>query len=148
MTNKPVTDGLKKVLADSYTLALKTQNFHWNVEGRHFSALHALFETQYTDLAAAIDEIAERIRALGEKSPGSYAEFGKLTVIKEGKSDLDENAMVKDLHDSHVQIVGTLKKALTAAQKAEDEATADVLIGRIQIHEKTAWMLKASLPKK
>lgn len=146
MSNKPVTEGLKKTLADTYTLALKTQNYHWNVEGQRFRSLHLMFEEQYNELTTVVDEVAERIRALGEKSPGSYAEFAKLTVIKEGNSDLDENQMVKDLYQSHLQIVATLKKALAAAQKAEDESTADLLIGRITAHEKTAWMLKASLP--
>lgn len=146
MSNKPVTESLKKALADTYTLYLKTQNYHWNVEGRHFHSLHLMFEGQYTELAAAVDEVAERIRALGEKAPGSYGEFSKLASIKEGNSSLDENQMVKDLYTSHQQIVSTLKKALSAAQKAEDEPTADLLIGRIQVHEKTAWMLKSSLP--
>jgi len=146
MSNKPVTEGLKRVLADTYTLYLKTQNYHWNVEGRHFRSLHLMFEEQYTELAAANDEIAERIRALGEKAPGSYAEFVKLATIKEGNSELDENQMVKDLYQSHQTIVATLKKALAAAQKADDEPTADILIGRLAIHEKTAWMLRSSLP--
>lgn len=148
MTNKPVTDALKKVLADSYALALKTQNYHWNVEGRHFAALHAMFEAQYSALAVAVDEIAERIRALGEKSPGSFSEFSKLTIIKEAKSSLDENAMVKDLYESHQLIAATVKKALAAAQKAADEVSADILIGRLTEHDKTAWMLKSSLPTK
>jgi starvation-inducible DNA-binding protein len=146
MSNKPVTEGLKKSLADTYTLYLKTQNYHWNVEGVRFRSLHLMFEEQYTELAAAIDELAERIRALGEKAPGSYSEFTKYSSIKEGDSSFDENQMVKDLYTSHQQIVTTLKKALTASQKAEDEPTTDLLIGRIAIHEKTAWMLKASLP--
>ncbi len=146
MTTKSVTDGLKKVLADSYSLALKTQNYHWNVEGTRFRELHLMFQEQYNELAAAIDEVAERIRALGEKSPGSFAEFGKLSVMKEGHSNYDENQMVKDLWQSHQTIGATLKKAHAAAEKAEDEPTVDLLVGRMAVHEKTAWMLKSSLP--
>ncbi len=146
MSNKATVEGLKKVLADSYILALKTQNYHWNVEGANFKQLHLMFEEQYTELAAAIDEVAERIRALGEKAPASFAAFTKLTVIKEGDSELDEHQMVRDLYVSHQTIVTTLKKALAPAQKAGDEATADMLIGRIAAHDKTAWMLKSSLP--
>lgn len=146
MTNKPVTEALKRVLADNYALYLKTQNYHWNVEGRHFKSLHVMFEEQYTALFAANDELAERIRQLGEKAPGTFAEFSKLTSIKEGNSELDENQMVKDLYVSNQQIVTTLKKAIAAAEKADDNATADMLVARIQAHDKAAWMLKSSLP--
>lgn len=146
MTNKPVTEALKRVLADNYALYLKTQNYHWNVEGRHFKSLHVMFEEQYTELFAANDELAERIRQLGEKAPGTFSEFSKLTVIKEANSELDENQMVKDLHNSNQQIVATLKKAIAAAEKADDQATADMLVARIQAHDKAAWMLRASLP--
>jgi starvation-inducible DNA-binding protein len=146
MTTKSVTDGLKKVLADSYALALKTQNYHWNVEGTRFRELHLMFQEQYTELAAAIDEVAERIRALGEKSPGGFAEFTKLSAIKDGHSNYDENQMVKDLWQSHQTLVTTLKKAHAAAEKAGDEPTVDLLVGRMAVHEKTAWMLRSSLP--
>jgi starvation-inducible DNA-binding protein len=146
MSNKPVIESLKKLLADSYTLALKTQNYHWNVEGEQFATLHALFEAQYGELSAAIDEVAERIRALGEKSPGSYAAFSKLTVISEGDGDLDAPAMVKDLYHSHQQIIKTLNAAFEKADKAGDEGSADLCVGRLRAHEKAAWMLKSSLP--
>ena len=146
MSNKPVTDAMKKALADTYTLYLKTQNYHWNVEGARFRSLHLMFEEQYTALAAVVDETAERIRALGEKAPGTYAEFSKLSSIKEGNSDFDENQMVRDLYTSHQSMIATLKKVATAAEKAEDKVTEDFAIGRIADHEKTAWMLKSSLP--
>lgn len=146
MSNKPVTEALKRVLADNYALYLKTQNYHWNVEGRHFRSLHLMFEEQYRELFAANDELAERIRQLGEKAPATFAEFSKLTIIKEGNSELDENQMVKDLYQSNQQIVTTLKKAIAAAEKADDQGTADMLVARIQAHDKAAWMLKSSLP--
>jgi starvation-inducible DNA-binding protein len=146
MSNKPVTEALKKVLADTYTLYLKTQNYHWNVEGANFRALHLLFEEQYNELFAAVDLIAERIRALGEKSPGSFAEFKKLTLISEGNSEFDSNRMLKDLHDSQQTIIGNLKKAITVADKADDVSTVDLLTQRITAHDKAAWMLKSSIP--
>jgi starvation-inducible DNA-binding protein len=146
MSNKPVTEALKRVLADTYTLYLKTQNYHWNVEGRHFHSLHLMFEGQYNELALANDEIAERIRSLGEKAPGTFAEFAKLSSIKEASSELDENQMVKDLYQSNVALTQTIKKALSAAQKADDEGTTDLLVVRSKAHEKAAWMLKSSLP--
>lgn len=121
MSNTPVTTALKTVLADSYALALKTQNYHWNVEGRHFPSLHPMFEAQYDALFEAIDTLAERIRAL------------------------DENAMVKDLHDGHTQLAKTVSDAIKTAQKAGDEVTADILIDRLTQHDKTAWMLRSSL---
>lgn len=145
MANNYIT-ALQSVLADSYLLYLKTQNYHWNVEGRHFSHLHALFETQYTELAAANDIIAERIRALGEKVDGTYAGFSKRASIKEGDCTLDENAMVKDLFESNQQIVKTLKTAMSAAESADDQVTVDLMVGRTTAHEKAAWMLRSSLP--
>lgn len=145
MSNKPVIDALKTSLADTYTLQLKTQNYHWNVEGRDFAALHALFENQYNELFAAVDEIAERIRALDEKAPGTYAEFSKLTTLKEGDSSLDEFGMVRDLYQSNLQIAQTLKKGVEKAENADDVSTADLLTGRITVHEKAAWMLKSTL---
>lgn len=146
MSNKPVTEALKKALADTYTLYLKTQNYHWNVEGARFRSLHLMFEEQYTALAAVIDETAERIRALGEKAPGTYAEFAKLSSIKDGDSSFDENQMVKDLYNGHQSVIATLKKVISAAEKAEDKVSEDFAIGRIADHEKTAWMLKSSIP--
>lgn len=146
MSNKPVTDALKRVLADTYSLQLKTQNYHWNVEGRHFSSLHKLFEAQYNELFAAVDEIAERIRALGEKAPGTYSEFQKWGSISEGDAELDENRMVKDLYDSNRQLAQTLKKGIAVGEKADDAASVDLLTQRLAVHEKAAWMLKSSLP--
>ena len=145
MSNKPVIDALKTALADTYTLQLKTQNYHWNVEGRDFAALHALFETQYNELFAAVDEIAERIRALDEKAPGTYAEFSKMTTLEEGDANLDEFGMVRDLYKSNQQITATLKKGVEKAESADDVSTADLLTGRITVHEKAAWMLKSTL---
>lgn len=146
MSNKPVTDGLKKVLADTYSLLTKTQNYHWNVEGANFSSLHVLFEGQYNELFAAVDVVAERIRALGEKAPGSPSEFKKLSTISEGNSELDANGMLKDLYASNQTTLATLKKALAAAEKASDVSTADLLTQRITAHDKASWMLKSSLP--
>lgn len=146
MTNKPVADGLKKVLADTYNLMTKTQNYHWNVEGSNFNGLHALFEGQYTELFAAVDVIAERIRALGEKAPGSGAEFKKLSSLSEGNAEFDSARMIKDLYESNQTVIATVKKALAAAEKANDVSSADLLTQRITTHDKAAWMLKSSLP--
>ncbi len=143
MTNKPVTDALKKILADTYTLQLKTQNYHWNVEGSHFRSLHLMFEEQYNELFAAVDVIAERIRALGEKAPGTYAEFAKLSKIKDGDHSITGLAMAKDLHTTNVQVTKNLKAALEIAEKADDASTADLLTQRITVHDKAAWMLKS-----
>lgn len=137
---------LQNVLADNYTLYLKTQNYHWNVEGPNFKSLHELFEVQYNDLFAANDEIAERIRTLGEKVDGSYAGFSKRATIKEAKLGLDEMEMVRDLFESNQQMIKTLKTALDAAQAAGDEVSADLLIGRITVQEKASWMLRSTLP--
>ncbi len=141
-----LTDALKTVLADSYTLYLKTQNYHWNVEGEQFAALHAMFETHYTDLATAVDEIAERIRALGEYAPGSFSSFAKLATIAEAKDGLDQYAMVEDLYGSHRQMLASLKQALEAAKAEEDEVSLGMIAARMEIHEKTAWMLRSTLP--
>lgn len=147
MSNKPVTEALKKVLAETYGLMLKTQNYHWNVEGPNFPGLHALFMTQYSELFLAVDLIAERIRALGELAPGSYGEFSKLSKIRDGDGALDADAMVKDLYEGNVQLLATVKKAFAAAEKAGDQPTLDLMNARTATHEKTAWMLRSSLPK-
>lgn len=137
---------LKVVLADNYTLYLKTQNFHWNVTGANFSSLHALFQGQYTDLFAANDDIAERIRALGEFAPGSFEQFLKLTTIKEAKSTpASANEMLKELAKDQKTILASINAALEEAKAGNDEATTDLLIGRIAVHEKNAWMLNSSL---
>ncbi len=146
MSNKPVTENLKKTLADTYSLLTKTQNYHWNVEGANFSSLHTLFEGQYTELFAAVDVIAERIRALGEKAPGSASEFKKWSSMSEGSSSFSSDRMLQDLHDSNMIVLATIKKALAAAEKAGDASTADLMTQRISAHEKAAWMLRSSLP--
>jgi len=145
MTNKPVTDALKTALADTYSLQLKTQNYHWNVEGTHFRSLHLLFEEQYNELFAAVDVIAERLRTLGEKAPGGYAEFAKLTKVKDGDNSYDDFQMVKDLYQSNLQLSESFKKAIEKAEKADDPATVDLFTQRIAVHDKAAWMLKSSL---
>lgn len=145
MSNKPVSNALKTVLADSYTLYLKTQFFHWNVTGPHFKSLHLLFEEQYTDLQAAVDEIAERIRALGDTAPGSYKAFAKLTGITEADDVPEAMSMVKTLAKDQDIILDSLQKTLEAAQKAGDEVTVGIVTDRMTVHEKNRWMLKSSL---
>lgn len=135
------------VLADTYTLYLKTQNYHWNVEGERFKSLHELFELQYTELAAAVDEIAERIRALGEKVDGTYEGFAKLRTLDEAKMDISDVEMVQDLFESNKQVVASLQKAREVAEDADDQVTVDMAIGRTAVHEKAAWMLRSSLPE-
>lgn len=147
MSNKPVTEALKRVLADTYGLMVKTQNYHWNVEGPQFPGLHALFMTQYSELFLAVDLVAERIRALGEKAPGSYGEFSKLSKIHDGNGDFDADQMVKDLYEGNVTVLASIKKAFAAASKAGDDSTVDLLTQRIGVHDKAAWMLRSSLPK-
>jgi starvation-inducible DNA-binding protein len=147
MSNKPVTDALKKALADTYLLLIKTHNYHWNVEGPGFRQLHLLFEEQYNELFTAVDLIAERIRALGEKAPASPSEFAKLSKIKEGNSELDADAMLSDLYASNMLAVETFKKLFDVSEKAGDGASNDLSNQRRAVHEKAAWMLKASLPK-
>ncbi len=145
MTNKNVSDSLKVALADSYVLYLKTQNFHWNVTGPNFKSFHMMFEEQYNDLFAAVDLIAERIRAIGDKAPGSFAKYATLTNIKEGDENLDASSMIKELASDQEVIAKTLTKALQEAQKIDDEVTAGIVTDRIEIHQKNAWMLKSSL---
>lgn len=145
MTNKAVIDSLKEALADSYVLYLKTQNYHWNVTGPNFKSFHLMFEEQYNDLFLANDLIAERIRAIGEKAPGSFSAYNKLTNIKEGDENSDANSMVKELAADQGVMVKTLTKVLKAAQATEDEVTAGIITDRIEIHEKNAWMLNSSV---
>ena len=145
MTNKNTIDSLKIVLSDSYVLYLKTQNYHWNVTGPYFKSLHVMFEEQYNDLFTAVDLIAERIRALGEKAPGSFAIYSKLTNIEEGNENTDSDYMVKDLATDQDIIVKTLTNALKEAQAVSDEVTVGILTDRIEIHQKNSWMLKSSL---
>ena len=142
-----VAEGLSHLLADSYTLYLKTHKFHWNVTGPMFQTLHLMFETQYTELSTAVDLIAERIRALGSLAPGSYAEFGKLSSIKEATDTPKAEDMIRQLVEGQEAVVRTARKVFPIAEKAGDEATADLLTQRIQLHEKTAWMLRSLLEK-
>jgi starvation-inducible DNA-binding protein len=141
-----IAAGLSRVLADSYTLYLKTHNFHWNVTGPMFNTLHTMFEAQYTELAMAVDLVAERIRALGHFAPGSYAAFADLSSIKEApKKPPEAMAMVRALAEGHEAVARTARAVFPAADKASDEVTADLLTQRMQVHEKTAWMLRAML---
>lgn len=144
---KAIAAGLAKLLADSYSLYLKTHAFHWNVTGPMFQTLHLMFETHYTELALAVDAIAERIRSLGEFAPGSYAAFGRLTSIKDADGVPPALKMVEELVLGHEAVARTARSLYAATDKAGDEATADLLTQRIQIHEKTAWMLRSLLEK-
>lgn len=140
-----IVTGLNKLLADTYTLYLKTHNFHWNVTGPHFSPLHLMFEGQYTELALAVDAIAERIRTLGFPAPGSYAAFSKLATIREETGVPAANDMVAALAADQEIIVRSIQTLWPAVDDAGDQGTLDLLTQRLSIHEKTAWMLKSSL---
>jgi len=132
-------------LADSYSLYLKTHNYHWNVEGQLFNTLHEMFEVQYTELAAAVDEIAERIRALGIKAPGSYSEFAALTSVEEAQGGETAEEMIRQLAIGQESVVRTGRSVFPVANSANDEPTADLLTQRMQTHEKNAWMLRSML---
>ena len=140
---KTVAAGLKKLLADTYTLYLKTHNFHWNVKGPQFRELHLMFEEQYTELATAVDVIAERIRALGSPAPGTYSELNELTVIKETRGVPSSDSMIQILTEDNEAVVRTARKVLEQSQKAGDESSASLIGDRMVIHEKTAWMLRS-----
>lgn len=140
-----IADGLAHLLADTYTLYIKTHNYHWNVTGPQFKSLHELFEEHYIEMAEAVDEIAERIRALGHFAPGSYKEFSKLTVIEEEDGHPSADQMVRNLVTSHERVAKTARKAFKPADAAGDEPTCDLLTVRMQFHEKTAWMLRSTL---
>ncbi len=142
---KAIGQGLSRLLADSYTLYLKTHNFHWNVTGPMFNTLHLMFEQQYNELALAVDLVAERIRALDLPAPGSYAEFGKLTVLKEAAGTPKAMEMVRQLVKDHEAVVRTARDVFKMADEASDEPTCDLLTQRMQTHEKTAWMLRSLL---
>jgi starvation-inducible DNA-binding protein len=142
-----IAKGLGRLLADTYTLYLKTHNFHWNVTGPMFNTLHLMFETQYNELALAVDLIAERIRALGFPAPGSYRAFGKLTSIKESQGSPDAKQMIRELVEGQEAVVRTARSIFPDAEAAHDEPTADLLTQRMQVHEKTAWMLRSLLEK-
>lgn len=140
---KKIAEGLSRVMADTYALYLKTHAFHWNVTGPQFQALHGLFETQYTELAVAVDDIAERIRALGVFAPGSYSQFAKLSTIKEETGVPSAEDMIKQLVQDNEAVVRTARAVLPVAEDGKDEASVDLLVGRMRIHEKTAWMLRS-----
>ena len=142
---KEVAEGLSRLLADSYTLYLKTHSFHWNVTGPMFQTLHLMFETQYNELALAVDLIAERIRALGLPAPGSYKQYAKLTTIEEADGTPPAREMIRQLVLGQEAVVRTARTVFGAAEKAGDDASVDLLTQRIQLHEKTAWMLRSLL---
>ncbi|AXI99800.1 starvation-inducible DNA-binding protein [Cyclonatronum proteinivorum] len=140
---KAIAKGLSALLADSYMLYLKTHNFHWNVTGPHFHSLHQMFEEQYTELATAIDEIAERIRALGEFAPGSFNEYVKIAKVQEEDGVPEALDMVRNLLKANEQVISTAREALPACEEGNDEASLDLLTQRLQVHSKTAWMLRS-----
>jgi starvation-inducible DNA-binding protein len=145
---KKIVEGLSRLLADTYTLYLKTHNYHWNVEGPMFQTLHTMFELQYTELALAVDLIAERIRALGHYAPGSYAQYAKLSSISEETGVPSAQDMIKNLVKGNEAVTKTAREIFPLTDKANDEPTADLLTQRMQTHEKTAWMLRSLLEKK
>ncbi|MBP6783888.1 MAG: DNA starvation/stationary phase protection protein [Verrucomicrobiales bacterium] len=140
-----IAAGLSRLLADSYTLYLQTHNFHWNVTGPMFQTLHVMFETHYTELALAVDVIAERIRSLGMHAPGTYGDFVRLSSIKEIPGVPKAKEMIQLLVLGHEAVVRTARSIFPVVEKAGDEASADLLTQRIQLHEKTAWMLRSLL---
>ena len=140
---KSIAQGLSTLLADSYTLYLQTHNFHWNVTGPMFQTLHLMFETHYNELALAVDAIAERIRALGYPAPGTYSEFSQMSNIKETTGVPKADIMIEILITSHETVIRTARSLLPLVEKASDETSADLLTQRMQIHEKTAWMLRS-----
>ncbi len=142
---KAIAAGLSHLLADTYTLYLKTHSFHWNVTGPMFQTLHTMFEEAYTELWAALDEVAERIRSLGEPAPGSYAAFAKLTSIEEEPGVPEAKEMIRQLVAGHEAVAKTARSIFPAAENGHDEVTADLLTQRMTVHEKTAWMLRSLL---
>ncbi|NEQ25919.1 MAG: DNA starvation/stationary phase protection protein [Microcoleus sp. SIO2G3] len=140
-----IAQGLSRLLADTYTLYLKTHNFHWNVTGPMFQTLHTMFEQQYTELAVAVDDIAERIRSLGFPAPGTYSDYVKLASIEETMGVPTADDMIRLLVAGNEAVVRTARAAFPAAERAGDESTADLLTDRLRLHEKTAWMLRSLL---
>lgn len=140
-----ITAGLSRLLADTYTLYLKTHNYHWNVTGPMFQTLHLMFETQYNELALAVDLIAERIRSLGARAPGSYREFTKLSSVSEDEDAPDASEMIRRLVDAQQTVARTARSIFPLVERAHDQPTADLLTQRLQVHEKTAWMLRSLL---
>ena len=142
---KIIAEGLGQLLADTYTLYLKTHNFHWNVVGPRFRELHLMFEEQYTELATAVDDIAERIRTLGFPAPGTYSQYANLSAIKETTGVPAAEAMIRILTEDNETVVRTARRILPLAQDADDESTASLIADRMVIHEKTAWMIRSLL---
>lgn len=142
---RDIAEGLSQLLADSYTLYLKTHNFHWNVTGPMFQTLHLMFEQQYNELALAVDLIAERIRALGFPAPGSYQAFARLSSIQGEEGTPDAETMIRQLVEGQEAVARTARSIFSIVEKAHDEPTADLLTQRLQVHEKTAWMLRSLL---
>jgi len=142
---KEIAKGVSKLLADTYTLYLKTHKFHWNVTGPMFQTLHLMFELHYNELWTATDLIAERIRALDEFAPGSYSEFAALSSIKEEKGNVKAEDMIRALVEGHEAVIRTARSIFPMAEKANDQVTIDLLTQRMQVHEKTAWMLRSLL---
>lgn len=142
---RKIAEGLSRLLADNFTLYLKTHNFHWNVTGPMFQTLHLMFEQQYNELWLALDAIAERIRALGMPAPATAAEYAKLSSIAETQGVPEAKEMVRILVEGHEAVARTARKLFPAVDKASDEPTADLLTQRMQVHEKTAWMLRSLL---
>ncbi len=140
-----IAEGLSRLLADTYSLYLKTHYFHWNVTGPMFHSLHQMFEQQYTELAQAVDDIAERIRTLGEVAPGSYSQFAELSSVPETREVPEATEMVRLLVEGNETVVRTARSAFPAAERANDEATADLITERMRTHEKTAWMLRSMI---
>lgn len=141
---KEISEGLAALLADTYTLYLKTQGFHWNVSGPMFRSLHLMFEEQYIDLRDAADAIAERILALGNAAPASFSEFGRLASVPDEEGVPEAMEMVRRLVAGHEAVIKTARSLVSVAEDANDVATADLVTSRIEIHEKTAWMLRAT----
>jgi starvation-inducible DNA-binding protein len=144
-TRQQIAAGLSRLLADTYTLYLKTHNYHWNVTGPMFNTLHLMFETQYNELALAVDLIAERIRALGEPAPGTYSAFARLTAIKERDDVPSAEEMIRDLVVGQETVVRTARDLFPLVDGAHDEPSADLMTQRMQAHEKAAWMLRSLL---
>ena len=144
---KAIAEGVSRLLADTYSLYLKTHYFHWNVTGPMFNTLHLMFETQYNELWLATDLIAERIRSLDVYAPGTYSQFAKLTSIPEANGVPKANDMIAELVAGHEAVCRTARSVFPASEAASDEATADLLTQRLQLHEKTAWMLRSLLEK-
>lgn len=142
---KQIAEGLSRMLADSYTLYLKTHNFHWNVTGPMFQTLHLMFMGQYTETWTAVDSIAERIRALGYPAPGSYAQFAALSSIKESSGVPNAKEMIRQLVEGQEAVVRTARAVIPVAEKAGDQPTADLLTQRMTVHESNAWMLRSLL---